>query len=638
MRRGGGPGRRAAGIAALLCGLAAASAPAADAPARGLADLSLEELADIEVTSVSRRAERLGEAAASIFVVTNEMIRRAGVASLAEALRLAPNLQVARIDAAQYAISARGFNNAIGNKLLVLIDGRTVYAPYFSGVVWDQQDVLLEDVERIEVISGPGATLWGANAVNGVINVITRAAADTQGSLAVFGGGNRDALLAGRHGGTLGTTGHWRAYAKLVRLENTRTASGGAVADGWERQQIGFRADWGDAQGGFTLQGDAYRGRAEHRGLLGPFELRPVEVAGANLLARWTRRAADGSDLRVQAYLDHTERDDAVLYRPTVDMVDLEFQHGMPLGAHRLLWGGGYRRARDDIQPGLFFGFVPPQRTLAWKNLFVQGEIALNEGLELTLGTKFEHNGYTGTEVLPGARLAWKPSRAHFAWAALSRAVRAPARLDRDLRLPPTPPFFIAGGPDFVSEVANVVELGYRAQPSTTLTYSATLFHHHWDKLRSGQLPPDAQVQNMIAGSTHGAEAWASWQPTPGWRLSAGLTTLRKKLHLEPGSADPVGPSNLGNDPTHQWVLRSAFNLPRRQELDIAVRGVGALPEPAVPAYTATDLRWGWRLRDGLELSLAVQDLFDAGHPEFGAPADRSEIGRRVALRLRWTP
>lgn len=616
-----------------------ALAPLGAAASLPLADLSLEELGRVEITSVSRRAQRLDEAAASVFVITGDMIRRSGAVSLPEALRLAPNLQVARIDAAQYAISARGFNNAIGNKLLVLIDGRTVYAPFFSGVYWDQQDVMLDDVDRIEVISGPGATLWGANAVNGVINVITRPAGQTQGTRVSAAAGALTASLAVRHGLPLGgamPVGHLRVHAKAARHDATRTEAGVDAPDGWHRRQAGFRADLSAGRGQLTLQGDLYRARSQHRGTFGPFELKPVAYSGANLLARWTQRLAGGSDLRVQAYVDHTRREDSLLYSPHADVADLEFQHGYTAGRHQLLWGAGYRRARDDIEPGVFFAFLPPRRTMSWKNLFVQDTVRLGEALDLGLGVKLEHNGYTGTETLPSVRLGWQPTPHQLWWVAASRAVRAPARLDREIVLPPTPPYLIAGGPHFVAEVARVLEFGHRSQPRPSLNLSATLFWHDWDRLRSGQPPPGAQVQNMIAGVTYGVEAWGAWQATPAWRLSAGLSSLRKKLRLRSGSIDPEGPRNLGNDPSHQWMLRSALDLPHRQELDVTVRRVGALPDPAVPAYTAVDLRYGWRASPQAELSVMVENLFDAHHPEFHAAPGRSEIGRGVRVQLRW--
>ena len=594
-----------------------------------LADLSLEELADLPITSVSRRSERLSDAAASVYVITGEDIRRAGVTSLPEALRLAPNLQVARIDASQYAITSRGFNNAIGNKLLVMIDGRTIYSPMFSGVFWDQQDVMLEDIDRIEVISGPGGTIWGANAVNGIINILTRSARDTEGTLATGGGGNRERGFGVRQGTKLGD-GSVRLYGKTATVQNTYTNSRASVADGQERSQVGFRADSGGQAGAYTFQGDAYTTRSEQRGAT-----RGIESSGYNLLGRWTRAEAGGTDYRVQAYYDHAERDDALLYRPRTDIVDLELQAGKRFGEHRVTVGGGYRHSSDDIQPGVFFSFVPASRELTWTNVFAQAELQVLKSLTLTGGIKFEHNDYTGTERLPSARLAWKPAAAHLLWAAASRAVRAPARLDHDIRFPANPPFIIVGGSEFVSEVAKVYEVGYRGQPVRPATVSLTAFRYDWDRLRSGQ-PAPAAVQNRIEGRTYGLELWGALQALQDWRLSAGLTTLRMDLHTESGSNDPTGPSALGNDPHYQWQIRSSMNLPYRTEFDVMLRRVGELPNPRVPAYSALDLRLGWRARRDLELSVTLQNALDRSHPEINAAPGRSEIDRGVFLRAKW--
>jgi iron complex outermembrane receptor protein len=621
---------------ALLLALAAAPLAAAQPKAKALADLSLEELGKVEVTSVSGRAERLSDAPSSIYVITSEDIRRSGATSLPEALRLAPNLQVARIDTGTYAISARGFNNAIANKLLVLIDGRTVYAPYYSGVQWDQQDVMLEDVERIEVISGPGATLWGANAVNGVINVITRSAADTRGALAAVGGGNRETLGTVRFGGRLGDAGAFRVYAKTSQMQNTKTAAGAAVPDGLERSQAGFRADWAAGADAFTVQGDAYQGGAEHRGFFGPFELRPITASGANLLARWSRKLDGGSDFDLQAYYDHSRRNDSLQYSPEVDVTDVQFRHHIPAGAHELLWGAGYRNARDNIQPGVLFRFVPQERSMTWTNVFLQDEIRLDRGVVLTLGAKLESNDYTGWEFLPSARLAWKYSEQMLLWGALSRAVRAPARLDRDLRVPPNPPFIIAGGPNFRSEVAQVLEAGVRGQPTPNLSYSVTLFHNDWQRLRSGQNPPNALVQNNIEGPSYGAEAWGSWQATPNWRLSGGMTSVSKELVNSRAAVDPTGVANLGNDPNYQWMLRSQLDLPGGWEFDLGLRRVAALPVPLVPSYNALDARLGWKVNRNVELSFVLQNALDPEHPEFNAAPGRSEIPRSALLKLLW--
>lgn len=621
-----------------ICALGGALIPGAWAAEAALTELSLEELGNLQIVSVSRRGERLNDAAAAIYVITADAIRRSGATSLPQALRLAPNLQVAQVSASQYAISARGFNNAIGNKLLVLVDGRTVYTPFFSGVFWDQQDVLLQDVERIEVISGPGATLWGSNAVNGVINVITRNASDSRGVLAEASAGTDRRQLVARYGASFGEHGAFRVYGKRTQLDHTEKTSGAATPDGWDVEQAGMRADWADGADQFTLQGDTYRGRSDPI-VLGGADRGRVEVSGANLLARWARQLGGGSSLRLQAYYDTTKRDDPLLYRPEVHITDIDFQHALPAGPHTVVWGGGYRHARDDVGSGLFFGFVPASRTQNWENLFVQDEVALGDALNLTLGAKLERNDYTGTEKLPSARLAWKATPERLLWTALSRAVRAPARLDRDIRLPPPtlPAYLIAGGPDFVSEVANVFELGWREQVGPRVSFSVTAFHSRWDRLRSGQRPPNALVQNMIDGTTQGLEAWGTWQVLPAWRLGAGLTLLREKLQVKPGSTDPEGPRALGNDPRQQWSLRSSFDISPTQQFDLNVRHVGALPDPVVSAYTAWGLRYSWRLRDDLTLAVAGENLFDPDHVEFGSIADRNVIDRSLLLQLTWS-
>jgi iron complex outermembrane receptor protein len=627
------------GAATLLLALVALVPCAQAAPARGrdLTELSLEELANLSVTSVSRRAESLAEAPASIFVITAEDIRRSGATSLAEALRLAPNLQVARIDAGQYAISARGFNGLAANKLLVLVDGRTIYTPLFSGVFWDQQDVLVEDIERIEVISGPGATLWGANAVNGVINVIMRSARDTHGAVVSMGGGNRQQVGALRYGRPLGGGGHLRLYGKATRLENTQRGNGTAVLDGRDWLQAGFRADWGDAGDGFTLQADAYRVRSEDRGVAAGIPIGRARLSGLNLLARWTRRVGEGSDLRLQAYVDHAHRKERILFQPEADLFDFELQHGLSLGdTHRVLWGAGYRYGRDDVEDGFLVGFRPTRRDLNWINVYVQDDIRLHEKVDLRAGVKLERNDYTGWEYLPNARFAWKPSGDHLVWAAVSRAVRAPARFDRDVIRPLGGVF---GGPNFVAEVANVYQLGYRARLAGVLTGSVTAFRHDWDKLRSATAAP-VTFENKIEGPVYGVEAWASWQPLRMWRVSGGFTALQKDLRLEPGSTDPLGPRNpqLSNDPEHQWMLRSSLSPWETHDLEAMVRHVAALPNPAVPAYTAIDLRYSWRLRPELEMSLLGQNLFDRTHPEFNAAPGRSEFERGVFVQARWSP
>jgi iron complex outermembrane recepter protein len=635
----------AAAAALFAVALVAAAADGATRPAPQsrdeLLDMSLEELGNISITSVSRHAEKLSEAPASIFVITGDDIRRSGATSLPEALRLAPNLQVARVNTGQYAISARGFNNAIGNKLLVLIDGRTVYTPQYSGVNWDTQFVMLEDVERIEVISGPGATLWGANAVNGVINVLTKSSAATLGALVAVGGGDRESGVRARAGGKIGEGGTFRVYGMGFDRQNTQLANGTAAADGTRNGQAGFRADWNDARQSATIQGDAYQVKNDAN-VAGA-----AKMEGANLLGRWTRQLEGGATFNVQSYYDHTERDDPLTYRDTIDLFDIEFQHALAVaGDHKVMWGGGYRYAVDEVETHLTpFNplpqfFMPPRRTLQWGNLFVQDEVALSPDLRFTVGLKAESNVYTGVEFLPSARLAWTPGFDKLFWGALSRAVRAPARLDRDfflyLKLPNIPLIpVIQGGPDFQSEVAYVAELGYRAQPAANVSYSLTGFYSYYDKLRSGQ-PPPAMVQNQMFGDVYGLEGWGSYQPAKGWRLSAGLVLLRELLKVRAGSLDPTGPSALGNDPRIQWNLRSSHELANKWDLDVFVRHVGALPDPAVPAYTSLGVRLGWRPSRDLEVSITGTDATDPRHVEFGAPANANEIERGVFLNIAW--
>jgi iron complex outermembrane receptor protein len=615
----------------LVLAVAQFAQPARAQQRAGLADLSLEELSNLQITSVSRRAERLSDAAASIFAITGDDIRRSGATSLPEALRLAPNLQVARVDARQYAISARGFNSTTANKLLVLIDGRTVYTPLFSGVFWDAQDVFLDDVERIEVISGPGATLWGANAMNGVINVITRPASDTKGLLAYAGGGNRESGIGARYGTDL-SGGALRVYAKGTDRDNTVHANGTAVPDGWQNAQAGVRADWGSAVHGFTLQGDAYRGTIDQ---LAPGDVR---ISGGNLIARWSQQFSADNHFQLQAYLDQTEREIPGTFSERLNTFDAEFQHAFRAGAHNLTWGAGYRNARDRVTNSAGLAFLPAQITQRWSNLFIQDEIELGEQLRLTAGIKVASNPYTSWEVLPSVRLAWKLDASRMLWGALSRAIRAPARLDRDLFVPGQPPFLLAGGPDFRAETADVGELGYRAQPSARLSYSVTAFHARYDRLRS--LEPTGAggfvIGNLMEGDTTGLEAWGNFQAATNWRLSAGAVFLDDERRFKAGSGD-TNLAAAGNDPKRQFLLRSSLDLPGQQEFDVMARYVARLPNPVVPSYVAVDARYAWRVRPELELSLTAQNLFDKRHPEFGAAATRSEIERGIFLKVRWS-
>ena len=399
-------------LASIAIFLACLTSPAVAQTRGALAELSLEELSNLEVTSVSRSAESVANAPAAIYVITSEDIRRSGAVTLPEALRLAPTLHVAQTDAGQYAISARGFNNAIANKLLVLVDGRTIYTPLFSGVFWDQQDVLLEDVERIEVISGPGGTIWGANAVNGVINVITRSPRETQGTLASVGAGTERQGAAFRYGGSFGSDAAFRVYGKVTHTEHTQRANGTSALDDRRLLQAGFRADWGSVQNGATLQGDAHGVRSEDRGSVAGFVLGRAELSGLNLLGRWRRELSTSSHLQLQAYVDHSRRDENVLFQPESDLYDVELQHELARRGHQVIWGAGYRHARDRVEDGILVGFRPANRNLNWVNTYVQDTVQLRDALQLRAGIKFERNDYSGWDYLPNCVSAGRLARA----------------------------------------------------------------------------------------------------------------------------------------------------------------------------------------------------------------------------------
>jgi iron complex outermembrane receptor protein len=641
--------RKAKRRSALALSLSASlSAPVAWAmPAvDNLANMSLEELANIEITSVSKRSERLSGASAAVFVIRANDIRRAGASTLPEALRLAPNLQVAKVDARNYAVTARGFNSPFENKLLVLVDGRTVYSPLFSGVFWDAQDVVLEDILRIEVISGPGATLWGANAVNGVINIITRSAVDTAGAMATAGLGPDSRTGAARYGQVDGDSA-WRLYGKYTQIDDAHRANGTPTVTGMQRKQAGFRVDSGTAGNSNTVQGDAYQGSLQQ------LNTRDITIGGANVLGRVVRAQQDGAELSMQAYVDQTRRDQPGAFVERLNTFDLELQQTFaPLGAHGVVAGGGYRLADDHVVNGAGFSFLPADRKLRFTNLFVQDEVTLGATLRAHLGLRFERNSYTGNEYLPSASLAWQAAPQHFLWAQLARAIRVPARIDSDFFAPSKPTTVVAGktvyvyggGPDYVSEVARSLQIGYRGQPLPELSIAATLYGTEFDRLRT--LEPTAapavagaiaQFQNKARGSGAGVELSASWDVLPHWRLSGGWTAQRLRITTQSDSHDLAGATGLANNDPSSWgQLRSSFDVSDAIQFDLTMRHMGALPTPPLPGYTALDARLGWMVGRKLELSLLVQNIFAADHTEFGPVNNRSVWPRSVFGRATW--
>ncbi len=650
-------------VAAGLCICAiTSSAPAEESSSKpDLTQKSLEDLMNVPISSVARHGQTVAEAAAAIYVISPEDIRRSGATSIAEALRMAPGLDVARIDGNKWAISSRGFNDFFANKLLVLMDGRSVYTPLFSGVFWDVQDTVLEDIERIEVIRGPGATLWGANAVNGVINVITKPAQETQGTLISAGGGNEERGFAeARYGGKIGQDAAFRAYVKYFNRDDSFNAQPTANDD-WNMIRGGFRTDWQiSSDNSLTLQGDYYEGDLGQQlytplgfipyGLANAIYLIPsfaapgapgspgllllngrASVEGGNLLSSWKHTFSDTSDLILKVYYDRTEREDRV-HHETRDTFDVDFQHRFELGERQqFIYGLGYRDSSDRLGDGRdhtgSIAFIPTHRNDQLFSGFVQDEIRLLDSVKLTLGTKLEHNDYTDFEVQPNARLLWSPSEKQSIWGAISRAVRTPARFEHTVDAWLFYPQIgvglgkLVGNPMFVAEELTAYEIGYRVQPVHSLSFDLATFYNVYDRLRTitfggvGPSGPYFVPSNNMDGQTYGAEVSAVYNVTSDWKLSAGYSFLKMELH------SPVSPANEipeGESPENQFNIRSYLDLPFHLQFDSAAYYVDSLPARGVPNYWRCDFRLGWRPNEKVDVSVVLQNAFDNHHYEFG--------------------
>ncbi len=597
-----------------------------------LKNLSIEELMQLDVTSVSRRSERLSQAAAAIAVITQEDLRRSGVTNLPDALRLVNSLFVGRSSQRDWAITARGFAITTANKLLVLIDGRSIYTPLFSGTFWDVQDTMLEDVDRIEVIRGPGATLWGANAVNGIINIITKRAADTQGGLAVAGAGHplERGFGALRYGGTVGESGHYRVYGKGFDRGPLELAGGASADDPMHMGQGGFRTDWGEGKAdAFTLQGDAYDGR------IGQALGGDTRVDGGNLLGRWSRHVAAGSDLDLQLYWDRTHRLIPETFEEHRDTFDLDLQNHLRVGErHDVVWGFGLRRTQDEVINSTAVAFLPSRQSQDLYSVFAQDEIGLRDDLHLTAGAKLEHNSYTGFELQPNVRMTWVLNDRRTVWGAVSRAVRTPTRLDENIEFLSAGQVVLTGSTDFVSEKLLAYELGYREQLRPDTSVDLSTFYNVYTDLRSqdfssgGTLP--IVLANNLEAETWGAEVRGNFQPFPWWQWHAAYAYFDKHLSIRPGGSDRFGGLEEGNDTHNRFTLRSLLNLPGRVELDAWLRWVDDLPDPLVRPYQELDVHLGWHATSALELALVGQNLLHARHQEFaaiGAPGEQIQRG-----------
>ncbi|HVW73738.1 MAG TPA: TonB-dependent receptor [Rhizomicrobium sp.] len=605
-----------------------------------LDQLSIEQLANVEITSVSKAPQPLSSAAASIYVISHDDVIRSGAQSVPEMLRLAPNLEVMQTSPSAYQITARGFNGNSAaqnfpNKLLVLIDGRSVYTPLYSGVYWDVQDVLPENVERIEVISGPGGTLWGANAVNGVINIITRKASDTPGGVLTLGVGDQYASAALQYGGRLDDNIDYRVYARDFWQRAFNSAPGVGAHDGWAKPQGGFRVDWSQAQDLVTLSGDIYSGVEDQLG--GGNQ----DIAGGNLTARWQRTLDDQSSLQLLAYYDETQRSAAGGGGAFVlNTYDIEAQHNFSIGSwNNIVWGVGERvhqyRITDRVGAANSLMWNPGSRTLNLANIFAEDHIPLSDSVQLTIGLKLEDDPYSGVSPMPSGRLAWQLSKTDMLWAAISRAVRSPTPFDTDVVEKLGTTTFLTGNINFMPETVTAYEAGYRGELFSSVNLSVTLFDDEYDDLRTIEPGPTVIPLlwgNLMQGSVHGVELWASYQALDWWRLSAGFSAQYEDLSFAAGASMLLGLAQAGNDPHHWASLRSSISLPYDMTFDTDFRYVGALPNPAVPEYVEANARLGWKVSDTLSLALSGYNLLHGQHVEY-SPGD--EIRRSVFLETR---
>jgi iron complex outermembrane receptor protein len=600
-----------------------------------LKTLSIEQLANIEITSVSKSSEKLSDAAAAIYVISHDDIIRSGATTLPEMLRLAPNLEVAQLNANTYAISARGFNvgnNAsMSDKLLVLIDGRTVYTPLFAGVYWDMQGVLPENIDRIEVISGPGATLWGANAVNGVINIITRDSADTQGGVLDVGAGNLQRGASLQYGGRLNPNLTYRAYADGYYFSPNKTAAGTDSNDAWSKPQGGFRLDWSPQGDRVSVQGDVFQASEEPG----------RSIAGRDLVANWQHQLEGGSSFEAQAYYDVAKRyGDDGSGGFTVDTYDLTLQHKFSLGGwNSIVWGVGDRIISYEIENTPSLLFEPAGRTLNLANIFIQDTLALSSSVKLTLGMKLENEPYTGPETLPTVRISWKATDDVLLWSAVSRAVRAPTPVDRDIieRIGTTD--ILHQSFDFMPETLTAFEAGTRVQVTPRASFSISTFYNLYDDLRSLEITPGTVLPlrwgNMMEGLVYGVEVWGDYRVTDWWRLSAGFNIQHEHLRFKPGSSEIGGLPFAADDPNHQASLRSSVDFGKGVSWDAFLRYVGKLPNPGVPEYVELNTRVAWAVTPYLEFAVSGFNLLHSRHPEFVEAGITDQVPRSFYVETR---
>ena len=633
-----------------------------------LTDATIEELMQIEVTSVAKKEQKLNQVPAAVYVITQEDIRRSGLTSIPEILRLAPGVEVARISSNQWAITARGFNGRFANKLLVLVDGRSVYTTMFSGVYWDTLDVPLDDIDRIEVIRGPGATMWGANAVNGVINIITKSAKQTQGGLVTAGGGN-EPLAQGsvRYGDSLGPDAFYRIFGTYNNHDGVFNQNGASYADNWYLGHLGFRVDWDESEhDSFVFLGDGYGGRLGQSvsipALTPPYfqvDDTSAHPTGGDVLARWQHRLSGGSETDLQISFDRYARL-GELGGDQLTTLDLDLRHRWEITSRQeLQWGFEVRRTVDNTQGSFVASLDPPSRAETLYSFFLQDEIRLiPDQLFLTAGSKIEHNVFTGFEVEPDIRLMWTPTPRQAFWAAASRAVRTPSRSEENVLANESVTaepggvvqvVSLSGNPRQLSETLVGYQAGYRTELGKSLSFDTTVFYNSYDHLATIEpgapqwLSPQYLLLpltygNLLKGSGYGAEITATYVPAKRWKLTGSYSWLSLDLH--PYSTSRPA-SALGGSPKHEWQVRSELNLWRRTTWDSALYFVGGISGQAIPAYTRLDTHLSWRASPRVEFSISGQNLLDPQHLEFFLPDEgpdlRFEVQRSFFGKVTWS-
>ncbi len=640
-------------------------------------DLSLEELLQMKVTTAGKKSQTLSNVAAAVYVISNEDIRRSTATTIPELLRMVPGMSVGRLNNGEWAVSARGDNGVYANQLLVLIDGRSVYTPIFAGVWWDEQDVLLEDIERIEIVLGPGASIWGANAVNGVVNIITKNASETQGGIVAVSGGTEERYASSvRYGGKQEDTSY-RMYAKYFNRDNNELTSGESAFDAWQGARTGFRTDTAlSDKDTLTFQGDLYyseRGWDFIRPTYSTYSESVDEMryaGGGNLTTRWSRQLAAESSVDLQMYWSSSHRNDPIL-RARNDTLDIDFTHRLPVGeSHDVQWGLGYRYNEDNLRPAWYndgaiqlasVTFEPNEQSTSLVTGFVQDEISLSpDTVSLILGSKVEHNDYTGWEVQPTARVVWTPTQSRTFWGAVSRAVRSPARVNNDGRLilavvptevglPGEITFY--GNKDFNSEEVLAYEMGYREQLTERISFDGALFYNRYRHMESDEftgaptfvaspaphIEVPGYIENRIKGDAAGAEISIDTHPTDWWRVALSYSHLFMDYQHSQGSTSTIFFAGQDQSPRNQVYVRSQLNLPCNLEFDSNLRYVDNLPSFPVPRYFELDLRLGWKPAQDWMFEIIGTNLLSQDHLEFVTNfvgAETTDIERGVFGRI----